>query len=228
MKVIALSGDARNANWAMNRAVMARFHNTFRNTPLIGPSINLFWPDFRERLNSLRNDIGRAFVSNDFGCAPFPVAMYSFATIDYFSSHWMGLIDPANQSSNSNRNQTQRMADFLKQYLEYPPFESQLAINLYRHKLMHTAEPRSLKEKDGSKSYDWLLADRSSKHWTIENRGDAPHLFHCGLWNLLDDLERAVFSPSGYFKDLTKDSNLQGNWKRFHTEMDSYSFEYKL
>ena len=178
---------------------------------------------FEARLSSLENDARRAFYPIDrIGYAPFPIAMYAFATIDYFSSFWAGWNDKRSRPKTDKRSQKKRMADFLEKYLRYPQKESQLAIDVWRHKLMHTAEPKRLKE--GQMTYEWLIADRDSNHWKLVKLGEDMFELRIGIFNLIDDLRAGIFGPSGYFDELNRSVSLQDKCQAFIEEATSYTF----
>jgi hypothetical protein len=178
---------------------------------------------FRRRLSSLENDAKRAFYPiARVGYAPFPIAMYAFATIDYFSSFWAGWNDKKNRPGSDKRSQKKRMADFLERYLGYPQKNSQLAIDIWRHKLMHTGEPRRLKE--GPTSYGWFIADRDGKHLQLVKLGRRDFQLHIGILNLVQDLTAGVFGTNGYFNELKSSPILQCNAKTFLKEVKSYNF----
>ena len=110
---------------------------------------------FTERINSLENDTNRCFYGIFEPGAPgpafFPAIMYCFATLDYFSSFWAGW----NQRAPQGQSQTDRMVAFGERYLLYPRKEAQIAIHFWRHKLMHTAEPRPLRDSVTNEAYCW-------------------------------------------------------------------------
>ena len=176
---------------------------------------------FTERINSLQNDAMRAFVDIDkIAPAPFPIAMYAFATIDYFSSFWRGW----NQNLPSGEDQTKRMVDFLEEFLKYPKKESSIAINIWRHKLMHTAEPRILKDNADSQ-YGWLIGPRVGNHWELQEYSSHYFILNVGVFNLIDDLKEGVFGNNGYFKKLKSSSDLQENWKKMISEIENYKID---
>ena len=180
---------------------------------------------FEERLNSLENDSRRAFVATgELRPAPFPIAMYAFATIDYFSSCWAGWNDRTKRPSSDNRNQTNRMADFLEEHLVYPQKESQLAITMWRHKLMHTGEPRLL--RDGVALYGWRISDQTPDHWVVKNVAKDEYVLNIGIYDLVRDLRLGVFGPRGYFWNLRADPTLQANYQNFKHEIESYTFSF--
>lgn len=185
----------------------------------------LLWAkrQFKGRLSSLGNDTKRAFHPIEgVGFSPFPAAMYAFATVDYFSSFWAGWNDTKNRPKSDKRPQTKRMADFLEKYLLYPQKESQIAIAIWRHKLMHTGEPRLLKENKSQ--YNWSIGDQTADHWTLKEVKKEEYVFYIGLFDLSEDLREGIFGPAGYYEELRASSTLQGNWERFKQEIETYTF----
>lgn len=177
---------------------------------------------FTERLKSLQNDAIRAFTDiKEIAPAPFPIAMYTFATIDYFSSFWRGW----NQHSPQGQNQTKRIVDFLEEFLEYPREESFIAVNIWRHKLIHTAEPRIVKDKNSNKRYGWLIGPRLENHWELQENHSDYYVINIGIFNLIDDLKEGIFGRNGYFNKLKSSSDLQRNWKNMMDEISTYEVD---
>ena len=178
------------------------------------------------RLRSLENDAKRAFLPMaDVAYAPFPIVMYSFATVDYFSSFWAGWNDRRNRPDSDKRSQTKRMADFLEKYLTYPQRESQLAITIWRHKLMHTAEPRKLASEDGKTLYWWSISDHDQRHWELVAEANGTFVLQIGVFNLIHDLNDGIMGPSGYFEELKGSSTLQCLCKQAMKELSGYTFK---
>lgn len=196
---------------------------------------------FETRLASLENDADRAFCAADgLGTAPFPIAMYCFATVDAFSSYWAGWNDRgARDLKNAlgvlgdRRSQSRRMSQFLEKYLGYEDTRSQLAIAFWRHKTMHTAEPRVLHRfVDGrEEEYGWCIAGfvapgSEVRNWGLYERGGAPgqFMFVVGVHDLVRDLKAGVLGPGGYFEDLARDRELQRRYFLFEAEAARYEF----
>ena len=87
--------------------------------------------------------------------------MHAFSVIDLLSCYWQGTA--------SNQGQTARMRDFMTQFMHYGRAESKAAVVMWRHKLMHTSEPRTLVGKSSGKRYSWLL------HWHKRAPSRATH-----------------------------------------------------
>jgi len=183
---------------------------------------------FRERIDSLEHDTIRCFWdirdSGAPGCAFFPPVMYAFATIDYFSSHWAGW-----NKSVAGKDQTVRMTDFMDTYLLYPRKESQIAINFWRHKLMHTAEPRMLRNANNDEVYHWKIGKNLQRHMILV-QVTTPNGFSLEFdpFVLVRDLREGVFGPRGYFQDLQVSGDLQNKYCQCFQEMDSYTVKLKL
>lgn len=173
---------------------------------------------FRERIDSLEQDINRCFWTISEPGAPgpafFPAVMYCFATLDYFSSHWEGW----NQRAPKGRTQTNRMALFEERYLLYGRKESQIAIHLWRHKLMHTAEPRLLRDKKTGEEYSWSIGDTSQHHMLL--RAIHPKKFDLYFCPpvFVRDFRVGVFGPDGYFHQLRTNPALQANYRQCVSE----------
>ena len=178
---------------------------------------------FRGRIDSLEHDTKRCFwpISgpNVPGPAFFPSVMYCFATLDYFSSFWAGW----NERAAHCQNQTDRMIAFSEKYLLYPRKESQIAIHFLRHKLMHTAEPRVLRDPAINESYIWSIGTSQDNHMRLVGVDDpTKFILHFSPFVFVLDLREGIFGPTGYFRDLQSNSDLQSKYRTCLTELESY------
>lgn len=91
------------------------------------------------------------------GSAFFPAVLYAFATIDFLSSCITGWNDRKSAPTNHQpaECQTPRMEGFLTDTCGYGKIESKIAVAIWRHKLMHTGEPRTLRNKKNGDRYHW-------------------------------------------------------------------------
>jgi hypothetical protein len=183
---------------------------------------------FGTRIDSLEQDTKRCFwpISEPGapGLAFFPAVMYCFATLDYFSSFWAGW----NRRAPSGQNQTDRMIAFSEKYLLYPRKESHIAIHFWRHKLMHTAEPRVLRDPTTNESYIWSIGTSQENHMRLVNTDDpTKFMLHFSPFVFVRDLREGIFGPTGYFRDLQGDSDLQSKYRTCLTEFESYEITIK-
>ena len=151
----------------------------------------------------------------------FPYTLYGymmtlFARIDLLSAYWAG--------DASTKGQTLRMIDFMDKYMSSNREANSVAVQMWRHKLMHTSEPRNLLDERTNKVYRWLLhwGERlpADQHYTFAETSDS-RILNLGLLYLIEDLRRAVGT---YLSDLSVDPSLQSKYEKVKTEIASYKF----
>lgn len=182
---------------------------------------------FNERLDSLENDFRRAYyeisVTPTIQVSPFPIVMYIMASLDLFSSLWLGWSDSRNRGSDI-RSQTERMVDFLSKFTSYDPNKSKIMINMYRHKLMHTSEARRLLDEETGEVYLMNISSILPPREYLEVRAEEKYRWlQFGVKNFIDDLKNAVFGENMYYNQLTTDANLQENFIKCWNELNSYT-----
>jgi hypothetical protein len=181
----------------------------------------------RERLDSLERDTNRCYTRIEgMPPAPFPAVLYAFATIDYLSSCWQGWNDSKGDPA---KKQTVRIADFLEQVCHYGWAESQIAVALWRHKLMHTGEPRLLRDTATNEVYGWEINFEGKDHMALVGPGGARgRVFHINPRTLVKDLREAVFGAGGYWDQLQASPDLQAKFVAFMYETDSYTVKIRI
>jgi hypothetical protein len=159
-----------------------------------------------------------------------PVRLFSsrpvwFATIDYFSSSWAGWNDSKGDRS---RNQTDRITAFLRRYHGYGSKERQIAVNVWRHKLMHTGEPRGLRNSAINEVY-WREIDANGQnHMTLVPIDTAGNFsIQLNPFAPVRDLHRGVLDPNGDLDELRQSADLQQKFLSCFHEMGNYSISLK-
>lgn len=180
---------------------------------------------FERRIRSLEEDTRRCFcnIPGGPGEAYFPAVLYAFATIDYFSSYWAGWND---SGGDKNKKQTVRLVDFIKKYLGYKEKESKIAVNIWRHKLMHTGEPRVLKAKNSMERYHWKIGVDLLSHMMltpVTSPNEYELEFDC--YAIGRDLRTGVLGATGYLTDLRNSTDLQRKFVACFNEMESYTIK---
>ena len=138
--------------------------------------------------------------------------MAGFARLDLYSRLWDG---------GATERQTPRMRAFLRSYLPREPLADALAIQLWRHTLMHTSRPRRLRDQNGQE-YAYLL------HWGSPELSRAQHYqvssgnkLDFGLEYFLDDLDTLL---TAYLADLSTVSHLQAKALAIWPEIEIQKF----
>ena len=96
----------------------------------------------KERTDSLKKDCEHCLFKEH--PAPFPALLYCFATIDLLGALYVG--DAKNDAST-----TKQSLDYMTGIMKYPELQAKLLQKVFRHKLVHLAQPKSITEFDGKK-----------------------------------------------------------------------------
>ncbi len=149
----------------------------------------------------------------------FPYTTYGFtmclfSKIDLFSQYWFPSI----------KNRTKQMVSFLTTYLAYPEKESEIATQLWRHKLMHTSQPRMLTEQKAGKRYRWLLQHKlePTQHWCFEAQTD-PVILNVGLFNFVADLKTGL---QKCLDELPNRRDVAAEWPNVTERLGSFETKY--
>ena len=137
--------------------------------------------------------------------------MGTFARIDLLSAHWQGTF----------REQSNRMVSFMTNYMNTGRDANSLAVQFWRHKLMHTSAPRELKDPVSGITYRWLL------HWGDEHLPREQHFrfqpngtnLNLSLIGLIDNTRQAA---SDYIAQLNSTPQLVENYDAVALELSTY------
>jgi hypothetical protein len=147
-----------------------------------------------------------------------PDALYGyimglFARVDLMSAYWRG----------SFANQSVRMVDFLSHFMQPDRTINSILIQVWRHKLMHTASPREVRDPDAGRTYRWLL------HWGDEHLPRNQHLtfqqngenLNMTLTGLIAGVQQAAVL---YVQALNISQELAANYDAVEHELNNYKF----
>lgn len=143
----------------------------------------------------------------------FGYMMGTFARLDLISAYWKGTFS----------DQTIRMVSFMERYMNPDRRANSLAVQVWRHKLMHTSSPRPLRDQITGSTYLWLL------HWSDDHLPREQHfkfqpnglILNISLFGLIDDTRIAT---TKYISDLTGDASLQKCYDKVERELVEYEF----
>ncbi|MGH8003953.1 MAG: hypothetical protein ACRECJ_04435, partial [Limisphaerales bacterium] len=112
----------------------------------------------------------------------------------------------------------------LNNYVSPNQEANSVAVQMWRHKLMHTGEPRYLFNEKTKKTYRWLLHwwEHLSveQHYTFCETSDS-RILNLGLIYLIGDLKKGL---EKYLSDLSMSEELQNKFNKAQTELDSSIF----
>ena len=139
------------------------------------------------RTDSLQNDVKRCVFGADVytytQAAPFPALLYCFSTIDLLGALYGG---------NAEGNTTKQSRDYMTDIMRYPIEKAFLLQEIFRHKIVHLAQPDPRSSIDGSLIDNKIKGKSKSAEnlrnylkgkisaglylWGIEHRDRAKHL----------------------------------------------------
>ncbi|MEW8073376.1 MAG: hypothetical protein AB2810_17900 [Candidatus Thiodiazotropha endolucinida] len=144
---------------------------------------------------------------------PFPALLYCFATIDLFASFYMGRM----------RNNTNNMKSYLTNLMGYDEQLTDNLVGIFRHKLVHTAQPKTFYKNADGQIYTWAYVHcNREKHLTIQKHTDPEeaHTLWLSIIDFAEDIVNSIRDPhKGYLHKLGKDAQLQLNVSKVLTEL---------
>jgi hypothetical protein len=173
--------------------------------------------DFVEnRVNSLESDAKHCLPEdpNDERIAPFPILLYCFATIDLLGALMSGRADEEAPTTKQSR---QYMTNFMGD--KYTTENAKILLDLFRHKLVHLAQPNPL-IKRGSEVITWRYWHKRgdihlkklsappgipihvTNDWTIP----VTHEFHISIMDFVNDIKNSTTKTKGYLDMLEKET----------------------
>jgi hypothetical protein len=171
----------------------------------------------KTRIDSLKKDVNYCLQ----GAAAFPALLYCMST-----TYLLGELFAAKPGNDTTTNSLNYMQDVMG----YTRAQSVLIMKLFRHKLVHLAQPRPIAvypENSGnivawqyvhSDEQKHLLENLPSKMkiaiksgWEIE----VNQVFTIGIWQLVEDIEISVYRHGGYLDLFENNEDLQSRFAEF-------------
>jgi len=168
----------------------------------------------QERCGSLIKDV-RHCVLHDRSTpdwpAPFPALLYCFSTIDLLGALYGGNAASPNRIS-------QRSRQYMMDVMGYSLLQANLLQQVFRHKLVHLAQPRP-RAQHGGVTYVWGYHhnDRSI-HLQVKPGGGVSE-FWVSIMSLAEDIQASVFRSGGYLDRLRADPALQAKFQKAYNEI---------
>lgn len=219
--------------------VEAKRYNT-RNTLDRNASFFQFANEFlSNKMNVLQKDIDHCLVSP---YAPFPAIIFCLSTIDLLGALYTGEAAPklvrrrrpaGKKPEIVQPRTTKNSARYMKRFMRYSPPSIRLLQSIFRHKLVHLAQPKPvIEDKTCMIAWRYYHYNRSRHLQLIKFRnprlvkGLIPYRLHCNygfkisISQLREDIIASVFAASSsYFNLLRQDKRFQRNFRRAINEI---------
>ena len=176
--------------------------------------------DFIDRkMSSLKNDVSRYVKTEPY--TQYPTLIYCFCNIDLLGALYAG-------KAGKNVNTTQQSKNYMKRFMGYSELQSTLLQCIFRHKLIHVAEPLLSVIEYESRRIAWQYNHYNvvnhlifvpttttnnniqiAPNWNIE----FDEIFEISILGLAEDIEKSVYKNGGYLQMLEKDASLQSHFE---------------
>jgi hypothetical protein len=170
-----------------------------------------------ERLGALERDTWHCLRPP---VAPFPPILLCFSTIDL-----LGALAAGDASQNAPT--TKQSADYMQQFMNYTADQTRLLQELFRHKLVHLAQPAPVVAIHG-KLVTWhpwhdelnhhlKLATLTSPQTEAVSSGlwvTVEQEFEISIVHLVKDITDSVRRPGGYLAQLRTDAALRAHFEK--------------
>lgn len=169
-----------------------------------------------ERLGALEKDVRYCILENQ-GTpgwpAPFPALLYCFSTVDLLGALYGG--DAENAKGISERSRV-----YMTEVMRYPEEKAQLLQKVFRHKIVHLAQPLPRKKHNG-KIYTWgYHHDLRDAHLSVVPTGSTDELrFWISIWTLVEDVVHSVQKPKGYLHRLETEADLRTKFETAYEQI---------
>ena len=153
--------------------------------------------------------------------APFPALLFCFAIIDLLGSLHSG-------NARAVSGISERSRKYMQKFMHYTSEQSRLIQEVFRHKLVHLAQPRTV-IKHNDQNITWFEHHNNpSKHLRIDKLSskerivvdylpfeiEVDHIFNISIMDLVDDIKKSVISPNGYLATLERTPDLQDRFEQ--------------
>ena len=157
--------------------------------------------------------------------APFPAIVYCFSTIDL-----LGALCAGNASRSAPT--TKQSSEYMRRFMHYTDQQTTLLMTIFRHKIVHLAQPKAISEHNGKKTAWRYWHDNPERHLKLTKLMEqadlqltsswniiADHEFEISIAGLVKDIEASVQEPGGYLHTLKTDTDLQDRFEKALSEI---------
>jgi hypothetical protein len=135
------------------------------------------------------------------------------------------LVDLASHCWSKRKQQTPRMVGFMDRYFHTDHEANSVAVQMWRHKLMHTGQPRYLRDRKTGMRYRWLLHWwqhlPEEQHFTFTTTDDSK-ILNLGLAYLIRDLNAGL---ARFASEISLSEDAQTRCREIEAELKCYDFE---
>jgi hypothetical protein len=157
--------------------------------------------------------------------APFPAIVYCFSTVDLLGALSAG--DASKKAPTS-----QQSINYMRRFMRYTVEQTKLLMTIFRHKIVHLAQPKAVSDYNGKKVAWRYWHDNVEHHLKLKKLKEpsqlqltsaweitADHEFEISIAHFVKDISNSVKEPGGYIHTLSTDTSLQDHFEKAVTEI---------
>jgi hypothetical protein len=177
-----------------------------------------------ERMNSLRKDVLHCLRKP---YAPFPALLYCISSMDFLGALFAGQGAKKDSITSKSVDTAGNSKAYMHHFMGYTQDQCSLIIDLFRHKLVHLAQPKPSTVYYG-KIVSWYYEHNPSpKHLLLENAPTGAKIqiksdweipvdqtFCLSITQFMEDIRDSVYRHGGYLDLMETDSNIQDKFEK--------------
>lgn len=176
------------------------------------------------RVRAVENDVAVCLSGKP--PAPFSALLYCFATIDLFGAFGAGDARTPGRHRRARISTTQNSRRFMRRFMGYSLIQATLLQQVYRHKLVHLAQPKLVEYKGSIIGWE-VNHGPAPEHLRMINYSQPRQIrvlpsiiykvertFTVSIRDLVADIRKSVFGAGRYLDQLASSSRLQANFAR--------------
>jgi hypothetical protein len=174
------------------------------------------------RIEALEKDVAHCLREP---YAPFPAIVYCFATVDLLGALCAG-------DASKKAPTVQQSTDYMHRFMHYTDEQTKLLMVIFRHKIVHLAQPNAVSEYNGKKVAWRYWHDNSERHLKLTKLKEPvqhqltsswvvtiDYEFEFSIAHLVKEIGASVREPEGYLHKLATDSDLQDRFEKVLSEI---------
>lgn len=175
--------------------------------------------DLHREATATYERVVRANPDSSFNQTLFGFVSRGFSFVDLLAGYWRGA---------QGRGQTVQMVAFMERFLGGERRDHDIAVRIWRHKLFHTARPRTLIDRSTGATVRYLIqwhGDEMSErqpHYATLRASAGEEIFGVACLPLVANVRSAAVS---FFREVSSSAELQANVARFDAVLDGDLFE---
>ncbi|WP_041280531.1 hypothetical protein [Desulfosudis oleivorans] len=175
-----------------------------------------------DRLNALSKDTQHCLKEP---YAPFPSILLCFSTIDMLGALYAG-------DASKKARTTEQSKRYMKRFMSYTNEQCEMLMEIFRHKIIHLAQPKAIIEYKGKKVTWRYWHDNKISHLKLTKLKEkvdisvssnwaltAEYEFAISIIHLVQDIENSVFDSEGYFHSLKTCVDIQDSFEKAISEI---------